>query len=101
MVVKMAENRLVGSLSNENKTCIISFVLTLPFMSLSTDEKPLGVGQSDRDHHPSACLELIDQRMRNEVGRRCNDHLVEGRVLRPTESNRSRREPRRWYSLLV
>ena len=60
IVVRCAENSLIGSSSNENKTCIISFVLILPLTSLSTTTSFWASGQSDRDYHPCASLELID-----------------------------------------
>src|SRR5262245_20923719 len=39
--------------------------------------------QADWGHHPTASLELVDQRGRDQVGRRRDYHLVERRVLGP------------------
>ena len=35
------------------------------------------------NHHPAACFQLIDQRLRNVIGRGSHYHRIEGRMLGP------------------
>jgi hypothetical protein len=51
-------------------------------VSLNHD-KLLSAGQADRDHHPSASLELVDQGRRDQVRRGRNNLFVEGGVIGP------------------
>ena len=57
---RCAENSLVGSLEQREQYLHNFFCLDPAVHVLVGHDKLLSVRQSDRDHHPSASLELID-----------------------------------------